>query len=568
MLQSLNMPNHQDLTEILLQNRGIEKENWEKFLNPSYEDDLVDPFLLNGMEKAVVRIFEAIEANEKIIIYSDYDSDGIPASVIMHDFFKKIGFENFSVYIPDRYDEGYGLYKEIIDTFIKDKVDLLITFDLGITAVSEVAKAEASGMNVIITDHHLPQAEVPRAYAIIDPKLEIDKKIKTTKKDNEEKQKGYQELCGAGIAFRLVQALIKKYGDYWKINTGWEKWLLDMAGLATIADQVPLLEENRVLAFYGLKVLRKGRRPGLAELLKKAGIDITKLNEEDIAFTLAPRINAASRMASPMLAFETLSTDDPAKARSLADELSKINDDRKYLVANIMKEANKTLKKREINDVIVIGNPKWRVGVLGIVASKIVDEYKKPVFVWGAEGDSLKGSCRSFGEVNLVELMSSLPQNSLIEFGGHKMAGGFTASHEEIHFLEERILSVYKQKIITGEEDKMEAELVIDLDDVTDENYKAIEKLAPFGMANPRPKFMFKNISIFGVKEFGKEKNHLELIFKNSRGRQIKAIAFFKTADSFKRPLSEGLKIDLIATFEKNNFAGRSELRLRIIDIL
>jgi single-stranded-DNA-specific exonuclease len=561
------MPNHQDLIEILLQNRGIKRENWDKFLNPSYENDLSDPFLLKDMEKAVVRIFEAIEANEKIVIFSDYDSDGIPASVIMHDFFKKIGFENFSVYIPDRYDEGYGLYPEIIDTFIKDKVGLLITFDLGITAVSEVAQAEASGMNVIITDHHLPVTSIPHAYAIIDPKVDRGDNIKKNKKANEE-ENIFNDFCGAGIAFKLVQALIKKYGDYWKINNGWEKWLLDMAGLATIADQVPLLDENRVLAFYGLKVLQKGRRLGLSELLKKASVDVTKINEEDISFTLAPRINAASRMASPMLAFEILSTTDSVRAKNLADELSKINDDRKYLVSNIMKEANKILKKRELNEIIVVGNPKWKVGVLGIVASKIVEEYKKTVFVWGEEGGCLKGSCRSLGDINLVEAMSSLPENSLIEFGGHKMAGGFSVSHQEIHFLEERILRVYKEKVLALEKEKAKAELTIDLDDVTEENNRAIEKLAPFGMANPRPKFFFKNVEIFSAKEFGKEKNHLELSFKNSRGRQVKAISFFKTTDSFNKKLETGVKIDLIATFEKNNFAGRSELRLRIIDIL
>lgn len=551
------MPNHQDLIEILLKNRGIKKEDWEKFLNPSYDDHLSDPFLLNDMEKAVDRIFKATENNEKIVIFSDYDSDGIPASVIMNDFFKKINFENYIIYIPDRYEEGYGLYPEVIDSFIKDKVDLLITFDLGITSVEEVAKAEKSGINVIITDHHLPQAEIPKAYAIVNPKLKTKKK------------KEYDtELCGAGVAFKLVQALVKKYGEHWKIHTGWEKWLLDMAGLATIADQVPLLNENRVIAYYGLKVLQKGRRHGLSELLKKAAVDIRKVNEEDVSFTLAPRINAASRMASPMIAFEALATDDPVKAKSLADELSKINDDRRYLVASIMKEANKILKKRKLNEIIVIGNPKWRVGVLGLVATKIAEEYKKTTFVWGAEGDYLKGSCRSFGDVNLVEMMSGLPKNTLIEFGGHKMAGGFTSSREEIHFLEEKILAIYKKHLISDEKEDSWAELTIGLEDVTEENLKAIEKLAPFGVANPKPKFLFKNIPIFSLKEFGKDKNHLELIFKNKKGRQIKAIAFFKTRNSFDVPVEKDTKINLIANLEKNNFAGRSELRLRIIDII
>lgn len=551
------MPNELELLDILLSNRGIPKNEREKFLNPSYEDHIYDPFLMKDMERVCVRIFEAIEGKEKILIYSDYDCDGIPASVIIHDFFHKIGYENFSIYIPDRHDEGYGLNIEAIDQFINDEVKLLITFDLGITAIKEVAKAEAAGIDVIITDHHIVQDELPRAYAILNPKQE-----KCAYPD--------KNLCGAGIAFKLVQALIKKYSEYWKINNGWDKWLLDMAGVATLADQVPLLDENRVLAFYGLKVLQKGRRPGLAELFKKAGVDITKLNEEDITFTLAPRINAASRMADPMKAFELLSTTDLVEAKTLGDHLAKINDGRKIMVAHIMKDVNKVLHKREEKSIIVIGNPSWRIGILGIIAAKITEEYKKPAFVWGGDGNGdIKGSCRGWGGVNLVEIMTSLPENSLIEFGGHKNAGGFAVSHEEIHFLEERLIKVFddNRKDVT-EEKEYGIDATITVDDVTSENYNVIKKLAPFGMGNPKPTFLMKGIKIFAIKEFGKEKNHLELAFKNSRGRQIKAISFFKTRNSFDPILEEGNSIDIIATFEDNNFAGRSELRLRIVDIL
>jgi single-stranded-DNA-specific exonuclease len=366
-----------------------------------------------------------------------------------------------------------------------------------------------------------------------------------------------------------VQALIKKYGEYWKINNGFEKWLLDMAGVATLSDQVPLLDENRVLAYYGLKVLQKGRRSGLAEIFRKAGVEITKLNEEDVTFTLAPRINAASRMADPMIAFNALSATDSVTAKTYADQLVKINDERKYIVANIMKEVKKVLNKREEKNVIVIGNPVWRIGVLGIVASKIVEEYKRPVFVWGSDGSKLlRGSCRSWGSVNLVEIMTSLPENSLTNFGGHAGAGGFAVSHEEIHFLEERILKVYEEYEIKEEIKKEdEFELIIDIDDVISANFSVIEKLAPYGVGNPKPKFLFKNLSIHAIKEFGKEKNHLELSFKNSIGREVKAIAFFKTRESFEPKLEAGNKINLIGTFEKNNFGGRSELRLRIVDI-
>ncbi|MFA5773595.1 MAG: single-stranded-DNA-specific exonuclease RecJ [Candidatus Paceibacterota bacterium] len=574
------MPNHTELLDILLTNRGISIEDRERFLNPSFEEHLYNPYLMKDMERAVVRIFEAIEAKEEILIYSDYDCDGIPSSVIMHDFFHKIGYpvsiypytkENkvyvnaqgalFSygvgVYIPDRHDEGYGLHLDAIDQFIDSEIKLLITFDLGITAVEEVARAQAAGIDVIITDHHIPQEEVPRAYAILNPK-----------------QTGCQYpdkmLCGAGIAFKLVQALVKKYGEYWKINNGWEKWLLDMAGVATLSDQVPLLDENRVLAYYGLKVLRKGHRMGLVELFKKASVDITKLNEEDITFTLAPRINAASRMADPMKAFELLATVDPVDARTLSDHLVKINNERKIMVAHIMKDVKNVLRKREEKPLIVIGNPSWRIGILGLIASKITEEYKKPVFVWGEDGNgTIRGSCRGWGDINLVELMMSLPENSLLDFGGHKNAGGFSVSYEEVHFLEERLLKVFDDSTQVGEDAK---DYVIDatilIDDVTNENYNVIEKLAPFGMGNPKPTFLFKGIKIFAIKEFGKEKNHLELVFKNSRGYQIKAISFFKTHSSFKPALVEGSSINLVATFEKNNFGGRSELRLRIVDVI
>jgi single-stranded-DNA-specific exonuclease len=566
------MPNHTELLEILLKNRGIPLENKDIFLNPSYEDHLYDPFLMKDMEMATVRIFEAIEAHEKIVIYSDYDCDGIPASVIIHDFFKKIGYENFSVYIPHRHDEGYGLHMDAIDQFINEEVKLLITFDLGITAISETAKAQAGGIDVIITDHHLPrvvqvkaglpQDEVPRAYSILNPK-------------QKECQYPDKMLCGAGVAFKLVQALIKKYGEYWKINNGWEKWLLDMAGVATLSDQVPLLDENRILAFYGLKVLRKSKRQGLVELFNKAGVNIQKLNEEDVTFTLAPRINVASRMADPMLAFELLSTTDPIKAKTIAQELDKINNQRKVLVAHIMKDVKHTLDKR-FNDenykersLVVIGNPKWHIGILGLIASKVSEEYKKSVFVWGGEEEIIRGSCRGYGEINLVELMSFLPENSLLNFGGHKSAGGFSVSHEEIHFLEERLMQVHKESQDKIKEEEIKIDAIISIDDVTSENYKVIEKLAPYGVGNPKPVFLFKKLKIFSVKEFGKEKNHLELSFCNENNKTIKAIAFFKTRSSFSKEqdLKEGMSIDMWASFEKNSFAGREELRLRIVDI-
>ncbi len=557
------MPNHTELLDLLLSNRGIMMEYRDKFINPSYEEGIYDPFLMKDMERACVRIFEAIEAKEKIVIYSDYDCDGIPASVMMHDFFTKIGYENFSIYIPDRHDEGYGLHAGAITQFIEDGVNLIITFDLGITAIDEVAQAEAGGVDVIITDHHLPKESLPRAYAILNPKQEGC--------DYPDKM-----LCGAGVAFKLIQGLISKYGEYWKINKGWEKWLLDMVGVATLSDQVPLLDENRVFAFYGLKVLQKGKRLGLVEIFSRAGVNISKLNEEDVTFTLAPRINAASRMGNPMDAYEVLSTTDNVRARVMSDHLLKINDERKVIVAHIMKDIKKTIAKKLADDennerpLIVVGNPSWRIGVLGIVASKVVEEYKMSAFIWGGDGNGdIKGSCRSYGNVNLVELMTTLPENSLLEFGGHEKAGGFVVSHQEIHFLEDRLLKVFNDMEVIEEENKeLKIDAEITVDDITNENYKVIEKLAPYGVGNPKPLFLLKEVPIIEIKEFGKEKNHLELTFLNSKMQKIKAIAFFKTRDSYSHTLTVGERINLIASFEKSTFAGRTELRLRILDII
>ena len=572
------MPNHEELLEILLNNRGIEIKDREKFLNPSYEDHLNDPFLLKGMETSVVRFFEAVSNNQKIVIYSDYDADGIPAAVILHDFLKKINYENFSVYIPHRHDEGYGLHADAIEEFVKDKVNLLITLDLGITAKDEIAQAKIGEIDTIVIDHHLPQESLPSAYAIIDPKVELDEKLNRNQDKiptDPESEDSSSMLCGAGLTFKFVQALISKYGEYWSIKDGWEKWLLDMAGVATIADQVPLLGENRVLAYYGLKVLKKTKRDGLKELFVKSGISISNITEEDVSFTLAPRINVASRMANPMLAFELLSTEDKVKAKTLADLLDKINGDRKHIVAQIMKEVKATLNKRFENEdyinqpFIVIGNPKWHVGVLGLIASKITEEYKKTVFVWGGEEDIIRGSCRSYGEINLVEIMSQLPDGALTEFGGHKGAGGFSAGREEIVLLEEKLKNIFSDAQDKEELEEQMIDAKISIDDVTEDNYKVIEKMAPFGMGNPKPIFKLNNIKIYEVKEFGKEKNHLELSFKNTKGKTIKAISFFKTRNDYEGVnLSSGNNICLIANLEKNNFAGREELRLRIVNIM
>src|SRR3989344_1919525 len=389
------------LLDVLLEKRSITSDQKDIFLNPDYKRDLHDPFLMRDMEKACVRIFEAIENKEKIIIYADYDCDGIPGAVILNDLFIFLGYKNYEVYIPKRNSEGYGLNLDAIKQFADSGVKLIITIDLGITAVAEVAQAEVDGIDVIITDHHLPRQSVisgglafdlPRAYAILNPKTD----------EYSEKM-----LCGAGVVFKFAQGFLKKYGEYFKVKVGAEKWMLDMAGRATLSDMVPLTGENRAIAYFGMKVLKKSPRPGLQKLLAELRLEQKYLTEDDVGFMLAPRLNAASRMDDPARAYEVLTTENETEAGTLAGHLSKINDERKIIVAGIMREVKKNFTRREMREVVVVGNPNWRVGVLGLVAGKISEEYERPVFVWGRdENETLRGSCRSDGSVSVVELMT------------------------------------------------------------------------------------------------------------------------------------------------------------------
>jgi single-stranded-DNA-specific exonuclease len=547
--------------QTLLTNRGINTpEAAEKFLNPDYERDTHDPFLLKDMDKVVPRILQAVEKNEKVVIYSDYDADGIPGAVTLHDFFKKIGFNNFTNYIPHRHNEGFGLHHEAIEEFAKQKVNLIVTIDCGIADVSEAKKIKELGMDLIITDHHEPPETLPDAFAIIDHK----------RKDCQYPFKG---LCGSGVIYKVIQAILlkKDFG----LKKGAEKWFLDMVGIATLSDMVPLVDENRALAFYGLKVLRKSPRVGLMKLLRLLKVEQNELTEDDIGFTISPRINAASRMGNPEDAFNLFATDDEEKADIYARHLDKINSERKGVVAAMAKEVKKIMEKR-LSDgetkkkVLVIGNPEWKPSLLGLVANSLKDDHGCPVFLWGRDGGNiLKGSCRSDGSVDLVELMRGVDAGILGEQGGHAMAGGFSVLQEKIHLLEEKLNESY-EKITAGGNFKLEEaipDMKISFDEVNLDNYRMIEKLAPFGKDNPKPLFLFEKAKVENVKIFGKEQNHLELTFSNSKARPIKCIGFFLKPDSFGPELKIGDKINLLANFEKSTFRGFTELRLRIVDI-
>jgi single-stranded-DNA-specific exonuclease len=543
----------------LLKHRGITSEGQDDFLNPDYKK-LEDPMLLPSMEKARDRVIEAMKKNQHIVVFSDYDADGIPGAVIMSDFFKRAKYENVSFYIPHRHDEGFGLNIEGIDECARRGAKLMITVDCGVADVLEVKHANAKKIDVIITDHHEPNKVLPPAFAIVNPKLKNSKYP-------------FKEICGAVVAYKLVQAILQK--ESFGIKEGMEKWSLDMVAIATLSDMVPLVGENRILSKFGLDVLRKSPRPGLASLFKKINLDQAHLTEDDIAFMITPRINAASRMGVPMDAFNLLATSDMREAEKLATHLEQINNERKGIVASLVKDAKKHLKERsELKKVIVIGNPEWRPALVGLVANSLVEEYLRPVFVWGRDGDGiLKGSCRSYNGYDLFKLMTKA-KNCFIEFGGHAGAGGFSVTLENISDLEEKLSDALTSPNPPLGKGRVDSEswrgesIQIEIHEVGEELWKTISVLAPFGLGNPKPIFSLSNAEIKSAKNFGKTGDHLEIIFSTPNNRGMKAISFFNTIESTKTPLNPSSKISLTAHLEKSYFRNRPEVRLRIVDIL
>ncbi len=545
---------YSSLQKQLLFNRDIKTAAAaEEFINPLYDEGLHDPWLLHDMDKAVERILLAIKEDEKITIFSDYDCDGIPGAVVLHDFFKAVGYTNFTNYIPHRHYEGFGFSAEAAEKIAKDGAGLVITIDCGTSSLEAVDQANLLGVDVIVTDHHEPGPRLPAAVAVVNPKVGDSYP--------------FTGLCGAGVIFKLVQALIDK-GDF-ELKTGWEKWWLDMVGLATVADMVPLLGENRVLVKYGLDVLRKSRRPGLQQLLRKQRVDQRTITEEDIGFTIGPRINAASRMDTPEDAFLMLSLTDEGEAGARVDHLEKLNTQRKTTVAGMTKEIHHRLKElSEIPDVIVLGNPNWRPSLVGLSAGKLAEEFKRPAFVWGRDGNGkIKGSCRSDGRVSIIALMDKASEH-LAEYGGHHHSGGFSVHEEHIHTFPTLLNDAFKD---LGAAALIDEELMVDmqirLDDISSDFIKAQQTLAPFGMSNPKPVYLVEKIKPKQVDMFGKGGEHTKLQL-DTAGLAREAIAFFRTPDSFTKVPESGQEVSLLCHLEQSYFMGRLQTRLRIIDII
>lgn len=532
------------LIDQLLINRSIEKKQWDKFLHPDFSRDLHDPFLLPGMSAAVERIKLALRNKEKIGIFADYDADGIPAAAVLNETFTKLNLETV-VYIPSR-KEGYGLNKSGIDYLLAQKASLIITVDLGIRNFDEADYLKNCEIDLIITDHHEPAEKLPDAFAIINPKIVSS-------------NYPFRELSGGGVAFKLAQALAKETG---KITENDLKWLMDLVGITTICDMVPLIDENRVFAKFGLMVLPKTKRLGLSKLYEVAEIDKNKIDSYTVGFQIGPRINAPGRLDHTTQSYELLISKDGLEAKNLAKKLDQINFLRQTKLEQIMKDAQERINKNKLYNkkIICLRNEAWPSGLIGLVAGKIMEKYHRPSIIFEKGVNTSKGSARSISQFNIIEALQSA-QELLLNFGGHTKAAGLTIENKNFEAFYEKIIQLADKKISS---DDLMPKILIDAElkptQLNLKIYKEISQLEPFGFSNPRPVFCLKNIMLNEIKLVGNEGKHLKF-----KVNGVDAIAFGFGGASEK--LRKNNLADIAFTLDNNIWKGFEKVQLKIIDI-
>ncbi len=531
------------LAKVLL-NRGFkEKEKVQKFLYPKLEE-LYDPFLMNDMDVAVQRIIEAYETKEKVTIYGDYDVDGITSISVLKSFLTELGMD-VEHYLPSRLEEGYGLNNEAVKKVAEQSTKLLITVDCGISAYNEVEYAKELGMEVIVTDHHECPEKLPRALAVLDPK-------------REDSTYPFSSLAGVGVSFKLIQALS------YRLNLDRKRYLkyLDVVCLGTVADIVPLVDENRIIVTYGLILMKQTRKVGLQELIKASGY--SKIDSMTISFGLAPRLNACGRMGKADLALELILTQDRAEAQKIALELNEINKERQEVEKKIISDAIEIIERDRLyeNGVIVVGNENWHHGVIGIVASKITETYYKPSILICMENGKGKGSGRSIEGFDLHGALTEC-EDLLEKFGGHEMAIGLSIYESNILKLREKLCSIAIENKIDELQPVVKIDAEVNSDDISFETIRDLEKLEPFGEANPSPIFMYKNLKVDSVRALSNGK-HLRLVLKDNNFK-YDAIAF--NMGDKRLSIEIGNKVDIAHSLEINHFNNTDKIQFNLKDI-
>jgi single-stranded-DNA-specific exonuclease len=542
------------IIKILLINRGIESENKaNEFLFPDFERDIYSPFLFSQMEKVVERIKIASEKKEKVVIFGDYDADGITSAVILKQALEDLSIET-SVYIPDKKNEGYGLNLLAISKLKKENISLIITVDCGITGIKEVELAKKLGMDVIITDHHHVPEKTPQAFAIINP---------------HQKNSGYPfaDLAGVGVAFKVAQAIYEKLMPEKKEQT---KWMLDLVAIGTVADCVPLIGENRIIVKYGLLVLAKTRRAGLRELFSVGKIVIDENNIPDtqkISFYIAPRINAAGRINHANLAYDLIVADSKIKARNFALELEANNCERQKITEQVAGEI-RILAENSFADkkFIFAQGEHFSIGVVGLVAGKISTQYNKPVAIFQKNEKESKGSLRSIPQINIIEILEKC-SDLLLKYGGHSQAAGVSVENKKMEALYEKMNMLIEKELLDKD---MTPAINIDTEifskDIDFDLLDALEKMQPFGEGNPQPLFLMKQLEILEIKTVGSTKKHFKLFLKpKDQSPKIFEAIIFNGWEKMEK-IVNGDIIDMVFSLQRDQWNGNNKISLVIED--
>ena len=540
------------LAELLVQ-RGVETfQQARAFFRPSLED-LHDPFLMTDMDKAVERLHEAITKGQKILVYGDYDVDGTTAVALVYSFVRRFT-KRVDYYIPDRYDEGYGLSYKGLDWASDNDIELLITLDCGIKAIEKVEYARSKGIDVIICDHHLPEDELPGAVAVLDPK-------------REDCHYPFDDLCGCGVGFKFVQGYCRKYN----IDPEILEPLLDLQVVSIASDLVSMVGENRVLAHFGLKRLNENPRKGLLAMLSLAKLEPGHVTIDDIVFKIGPRINAAGRMESGRLAVELLTAMDDRSAFQIGEKINDNNNERKNIDREITQEALEMVANGtalETENVTIVYNPTWNKGVVGIVASRLVEAYYKPTVVLTKSNGFITGSARSVAGFDLYASIESCA-DLLENFGGHVYAAGLTMKEENLEEFCKRM-----NRFVSGNITKQELTPVVDIDarldfsQITPKFFRILKQFQPFGPGNANPVFLTDDVYDAGNgRKVGAGGIHLklDLMQESQPYRQIPAIGF-NMADFYDH-IKAGNPIDVCYSIVENFYRGSSTLQLRLKDM-
>ena len=557
-----------DLFEAILESRGITGRDRDAFLNPSY-DARHDPFLLPDMERAVDRLEQALSIQEKITIYGDYDIDGLTASTVLMDSFERFGFLHVDVFIPNRFIEGYGLTVEAVEKIAATGSTLVVTVDCGSLSEREIVRAKELGVDIIVTDHHNVAPVQPPAIAVINPKRLLqdypaEYENLLLKQDSSYQGKIYPflDLAGVGVAFKLVQALQTRLKG---LADGQEKWLLDLVALGTVCDVVTLVDENRANVYWGLKVMSQTRRPGLKALMVVAGVEPEAVNARSLGFGLGPRMNAAGRLETAQYALDMLRASDGSVALEKAQLLDDMNKKRRSDQDKILKEAVVQAEKYRNDPVLVVSGKDWNHGIIGIVAAKLLEKFKKPTYVLEEMGDEAKGSARSYGDFSAADAIRAA-DDIITKGGGHKLAAGVTLPTANIDAFRKRVNDFYRDKGLFNQEALLlpKADALAELSDVTEELVEKITSLEPFGNGNPHPVLKTESALVIHQRRMGADAQHIKIEVQDGSGGSIQLLAFNAPVHFFVEP---GERVTVWYQPDINEWNGRRTVEGRLLHL-